>query len=239
MSLIKQILSPFVEFEEEKKVEQKAEIVKESQPPVIPNYAAPINENAIHPLINGPNATAPTDAQTTALRNNVITALPEHEQYFEKLIDDANTKNPLFAGTDYKEFVDSKTAIGDLTDEETKYKSAFNILKRSGLTKEKLISTAQEYHNIIGRDMNAFQGAHSLQYRKEVRQREELIQKKAEELRALSEKINALKKEISQISQQMTETKDKLDLTKNSFLFAGESKQKEIQTELEKITRFF
>ncbi|MEJ7684593.1 MAG: hypothetical protein WKG06_43440 [Segetibacter sp.] len=145
----------------------------------------------------------------------------------------------MFQGTDFKEFIDSKTDIDNITDEETKYKTAFNVLKRTGLTKEKLISTAQEYHNLIGRDLNAFQSAHTQQYQKEVKQREQLIQKRLEELQALSEKINALKKEISQLSQQMTETKDKLNLTKNSFLLAGENKQNEIQTELQKIEKYF
>jgi hypothetical protein len=249
MSLLKQILKPFVEFEDEK----KKEWVPESRPTVAPtaapakqapaSYTVPIEENVDHPLVTGnnfpPSTQPPTQPPAASPRSTLTQALPEHEQYFEKLIDDANAKNPIFQGTDFKEFIDSKTDIDNITDEETKYKTAFNVLKRTGLTKEKLISTAQEYHNIIGRDLNAFQSAHSQQYQKEVRQREQLIQKKAEELQALSEKINALKKEISQLSQEMTETKAKLDLTKNSFLLAGENKQHEIQTELQKIGKYF
>lgn len=235
MSLLKQILSPFVEFEDDKKKEP----VKETKPSVTPNYSAPLEENVEHPLITGTNVTASAQSPTSTPRTNITSALPEHGQYFEKLIDEANAKNPFFQGTDFKEFIDSKTDIDNITDEETKYKTAFNVLKRTGLTKEKLLSTAQEYHNIIGRDLNAFQSAHAQQYQKEVKQREQLIQKKAEELQALSEKINALKKEISQLSQQMTETKDKLNLTKSSFLLAGENKQNEIQTELQKIEKYF
>jgi hypothetical protein len=247
MSLLKQILSPFVEFEEDK----KKEWVKEGKPPVTapvtPNYKAPaapapVEENVEHPLITGTGgaasaAVAPPPAP--APRSSLTKALPEHEQYFERLIDNANANDPIFQGTDFKEFVDSKSDIDNIADEETKYKTAFNVLKRTGLTKQKLLSTAQEYHNLVGRDLNAFQAAHSQQYQKEVKQREQLIQKKAEELQALSEKINALKKEISQLSQEMTDTKDKLNLTKNSFLLAGEHKQNEIQAEMEKIEKYF
>lgn len=103
--------------------------------------------------------------------------MPEHQRYFDKLIDEANATNPIFQGTDFKEFIDSKTDIDNISDEETKYRTAFNVLKRTGLTKEKLISTAHEYHNIIGRDLNAFQGAHAQQYQKDVRQTEQLIEK--------------------------------------------------------------
>lgn len=235
MSLLKQILSPFVEFEGDKKKEP----VKETRPPVTPSYNAPIEENVQHPLFTGTNVTAFSPKPTATAGTNTTQVLPEHKQYFEKLIDEANAKNPLFQGTDYKEFIDSKTDIDDIIDEETKYKTAFNVLKRTGLSKSNLISTAQEYHNIIGRDLNAFQSAHTQQYQKEVKQREQLIQKKAEELQALSAKVNVLKKEISQLSQEMIETKDKLNLTKNSFLLAGENMQNEIQTELQKIEKYF
>ncbi len=235
MSFLKQILSPFVEFEDDKKNEP----VKETKSPVVPNDSPPVEENVEHPLFTESTVTAPTQGQTIAARGSITTALPEHQQYFEKLIDEANAKNPLFKGTDFKEFTESKTDIDNITDEETKYRTAFNVLKRTGLTKEKLISTALEYHNIIGRDLNAFQSAHAQEYQKEVKQREQLIERKAEELRTLSEKINALKKEISQLSQEMSETKDKLNLTKNSFLLAGENKQVEIQNELQKIDKYF
>jgi hypothetical protein len=237
MSLLKQILSPFVEFEGDKKKEP--EPVTETRPPFIPNYSEPVEENAKHPLITGTNATAFSFEPTTTAGTNITQVLPEHKQYFEKLIDEANAKNPLFQGTDYKEFIDSKIDIDNITDEETKYRTAFNVLKRTGLTKKNLISTAQEYHNIIGRDLNAFQSAQTQQYQKEVKQREQLIQKKAEELQALSAKTNVLKKEISQLSQEMVETKNKLNLTKNSFLLAGENMQNEIQTELQKIEKYF
>ena len=233
MSFLKQILSPFVEFEDDKK-----EPARENKPAVKEENAS-VTENADHPLFRESKVIAADHGQTVTSSNSITTPLPEHQQYFEKLIEQANEKNPLFQGTDFKEFIDSKTDISNITDEETKYRTAFNVLKRTGLTKEKLLSTAHEYHNIIGRDLNAFQSAHAQKYQKEVKQREQLIQKKAEELQALSQKITELKKEISQLSEEMIETKDKLNLTKNSFLLAGENKQVEIQNELQKIEKYF
>lgn len=234
MSLLKQILSPFIEFEDDKKKEP----VTENKPTPVPQYKPVVEDNEEHPLITEGMATSSPQSLGTT-QSNVSTPLPEHQQYFEKLIDQSNATNPLFQGSDYKEFTDSKMDIDNITDEETRYKTAFNILKRTGLNKEKLLMTAHEYHNIIGRDLNAFQGAHSQKYQKEVKQREQLIQQKAEELQSLSEKMNALKKEISRLSLEMTETKDKLNLAKNSFLLAGEKKQLEIQEELKKIEKYF
>jgi hypothetical protein len=244
MSFLKQLLNPFVEFDEDK----KKELAKENKsaatpktPPVATAVPTPGETNVQHPLITGSNSPVNTAIQTPTYSptGTIAGPLTEHEQYFEKLIDEANAKNPLFQGTDFKEFVDSKFDIDDITDEAIKYRTAFNVLKSTGLTKEKLVSTGQEYLNLIGRDLNAFQSAHAQQYQKEVRQKELVIQKKAEELQALTQKINALKTEINQITQDINLTKDKLNTTKNSFLLAGENKQKEIQTELQKIAQYF
>ncbi len=248
MSFLKQLLTPFVEFEEDKK---KAP-AKENKPvapippvtptakPVVKATVPPADENVQHPLITGSNiVNTPAPIPTYSPGGTITGPLPEHQQYFEKLIDEANAKNPLFQGTDFKEFVESKIDIDDITDEALKYKTAFNVLKSTGLTKEKLISTGQEYLNIIGRDLNAFQGAHAQQYKKEVGQKELLIKKKAEELQTLTQRINTLKTEINQLTQDINVTKDKLGITRNSFLLAGENKQTEIQKELEKIAQYF
>jgi archaellum component FlaC len=239
MSFLKQLLTPFIEFDEDKKKElaKQNTPITSSSPPVSPPIL-PADENAQHPLISS-NVRTPEQTPTYSPEGVIADPLPEHEQYFEKLIDEANLKNPFFQGTDFKEFMDSKIDIDDITDENLKYRTAFNVLKSTGLTKEKLISTGQEYLNIIGRDLNAFQSAHAEQYKKEVGQKESLIQKKAEELQALTQRINTLKTEINQLTQDINLTKDKLNTTKNSFLLAGEKKQKEIQTELQKIAEFF
>ena len=268
MSFLKQLLTPFVEFEEDKNkgaapqnkpnaapnqnkpnpapsqnIPSAAPVAAPKPAPALarPVVPPPAMENAQHPLINGSSnqINTPNPVPAYSPGGTLTGPLPEHEQYFEKLINEANIKNPLFQGTDYKEFVDSKVDIDDILDEALRYKTAFNVLKSTGLTKEKLLSTGQEYLNLIGRDLNAFQSAHSQQYQKEVRQKENLIQKKAEELQALTQRLNALKTEINQITQDITITKDKLNTTKNSFLLAGEKKQTEIQTELQKIAQYF
>ena len=244
MSFLKQLLNPFIEFDED----NKKELAKQNKPPTpssapITQTVASGDENARHPLITGSDSNVKnidvSQIPAYSPAGTIAEPLPEHKQYFERLIDEANRTNPFFQGADFKEFVDTKIDIDDITDENIKYTTAFNVLKSTGLTREKLLSTGQEYLNVIGRDLNAFQSAHAQQYKKEVEQKELLVQKKAEELQALTQKINALKTEINQLTQDINLTKDKLSTTKNSFLLAGEKKQKEIQTELQKIAQFF
>jgi len=268
MGFLKQLLTPFVEFEDSKKNPGEVKPASSgttpagastgpsnagargSQPGALPTSpgssgtttsagAAP--EVVHHPLVDEGSKPPEALKQVPAYSpgGTITGAMPEHEQYFEKLIEEANIKNPIFQGADYKEFVDSKIDIDDITDEAIKYRTAFNILKGSGLTREKLLSTGQEYLNLIGRDLNAFQGAHALQYKKEVGQKELIIDKKVQELQALTIKINALKQEINQATSEISLTKEKMNTVKNSFLLAGEKKQKEIQTELDKIAQYF
>jgi hypothetical protein len=246
MSFLKQILKPFVEFDEaenNRAAQQGNMAPKAPVPP--PASASPVvpavEGDPQHPLISGGHTPPPVADQvpTFAPSGALTEPLPEHIQYFEKLIDDANAKNPLFQGTDFKEFIDSKLDIDDIADEAIRYRTAYNVLKSTGLTKEKLLSTGQEYLNLIGRDMNAFLGAHGMQYQKEVKQKEALINKKVEELQALTQRINVLKGEINQLTQDNNLTKEQLDTTKSSFLLAGERMQNEIQTELQKIAQYF
>lgn len=254
MSFLKQLLKPFVEFDE-------------NQPPTTPSATpstaparnpvppAPAQTPAVvaspgpatpespaqHPLVNG--SEVPTDVTDQvpvySPSGTLVEPLPEHVQYFDRLIEDANRSHPLFQGTDYKEFVDSKVDIDDITDEALKYRMAYNVLKSTGLTKEKLLSTGQEYLNLIGRDLNAYQSAYAQRYQQEVGQKEALVQKKAAELQQLAQQINVLKAEINHLTQEATVTRQKLDATKNSFLLAGERKQNEIQSELQKIAGYF
>jgi hypothetical protein len=243
MSFLKQMLKPFVEFDEEKK--KGTEKNNPSFGPANPKTTDPLpGEKVEHPLITDlvkPATVAGSTNQipTYSPSGTIEGPLPEHQAYFERLIDEANAKNPFFHGADFKEFIDSKLDIDDISDEALKYQTAFNILKKSGLTKEKLISTGEEYLKIIGRDLNAFQAAHAQQYKKELGADEVIIQKKAEELLILTQKSNALKKEINKLTQDLSLKKERLNTTKNSFLLAGEKKQTEIQTELQKIAQYF
>ena len=215
MSFLKQILKPFVEFDETEKQRAVTEVKGTSAPAptVPPTPVVPAMEGSPqHPLITGPHPTAAIEDEvpTFSPAGTLKEPLPEHVQYFERLIDEA-----------------------------IRYRTAYNVLKGTGLTKEKLLSTGQEYLNLIGRDLNAFLGAYTMQYGKEVGPKEQLIQKKVEELQALTLRINTLKGEINQLSQDINLAKGQLDTTKNSFLLAGENKQNEIQTELQKIARYF
>ena len=237
MSLLKHILSPFVEFKESDKPAVPVKENTASRPEYSGTPADVPQPQVPHTMAEAPAVTLQPAPRAAIPPNTRV--LPEHQQYFENLMEDANAKNPLFQGTDFKEFMDSKIDVEAIADEPTRYRTAFNVLKRTGLTRDRLLSTGQEYINLIGREMNAFQSTNAQQYQKDVKQKELLLQKTAQELKALNERIAVLNQEIGKLSQEIVQTKDTLNATKNSFLLAGENKQQEISNELQKIAQYF
>src|SRR5687767_11061826 len=108
MSFLKQLLTPFVEFEDEKK-KQANQQANQTAAPAKPAAAKPaasvpaVDENPEHPLITGAGKTTsapPPPIPSYSPSGTMTGPLPEHVQYFERLIDEANAKNPLFQGTD-------------------------------------------------------------------------------------------------------------------------------------------
>ena len=229
MSLLKNILKPFVDFEpDDNDSEQKSKLQQKSKS----EDKVSTDERST----NNAAASYKTSAQTGSSKPADTN---DYHTYFENLIEEANAKNPLFQGTDFKEFIDSKIDVEAIADEGTRYKTAFNVLKRTGLTKERLVTTGQQYIKLIDQDLKGFADAYNQQYKADVEQKEQILQKKAEELQSLNEKISTLNQEMKQMSQQIVQSKEKLDTNKSAFINAGEDKKNEIENELQKIGRYF
>lgn len=220
MNILKNILGAFVEFGDEDKPKKSETLLPTGNQPMKPT---------------GNNTVIPSSSSSATTQNTP----PAYGKHFEDVLEEANANNPLFKGTDFKEFVDSKAELDAIGDEPTKYKTAFNVLKRTGLTKERLVSTGQEYINVIQRDLDAFSGAYAQQYKADVENKEALLQQKSQELQVLTDKITELNKEMKELSAQVAQNKERLSANKNSFVQAGEAKKKEIKDELEKIEQYF
>lgn len=222
MSILKSILSPFVDFKEDE---------AEAKKPVTPTSVEP----APVPSQGAQQATAPLANATT-----FSPATPgKYGQHFDELIEQANATNPLFKGTDFKEFIDSKIDVEGIADEASRYKTAFNVLKRTGLTKERLDSTGREYIKIIDQDLKAFDAVYQQQYKVNVEQKQQSLEAKTLELKALTDKIATLNNEIQQADKEIAQSRDQLTNNKNAFMLAGEQKKKEIENELSKINQYF
>jgi hypothetical protein len=221
MSIFKYILSPFVEFKETDQSSDAKQTANTANTP--PNNPALSDNVASQPASNPVINDSPAN---------------DYKAYFENLIEEANQKNPVFAGTDLKEYLDTKVELDTIPDEVTKIKTAFNVLKRTGLTKDKLMSTGREYIKLIESDLAGIEGAFAQQYKNEVELKEQQVQAKANEIKLLNEKIANMTEEMSQLTTQVSQSKEQLTNNKNQFILAGEQKKSEIQTELQKINQY-
>lgn len=129
----------------------------------------------------------------------------------------ALAKNNL-PGFDYLEFKQSLGALASLNmDEATAYKSAFATASTVGLTKEKLLKTAEHYREILMQEKKAFDQA----LQKQIKQKVE--SKKAE--------MEKLKKQIQDYQAQMLKLQEEIAKNETVLEHADET----IQSSLEKI----
>jgi vacuolar-type H+-ATPase subunit I/STV1 len=219
MSIFKTILSPFIQFDESGNDQVKK---PDTQAPAVSANAPEAKSSAY------------TDASITTSQNDT----GSFEGYFTKILDEANQKNPVFQGIDLKEFIEAKTELDSIPDEGAKIVTAFNVLKKTGLTKEKLLTTGQEYIKIIDQELAGIEGAFAQQYKNDVQLKEQQVQVKTKEIEAINAKLESLRQEISTLSQQVAKSKAQLTQNKTQFVNAGQLKKAEIEAELQKINHY-
>ena len=154
-------------------------------------------------------------------------------------------KNNL-PGFDYIEF---KQALGRLQemdmDEPTAMRSAFATASTVGLTKEKLLKTAQHYHKILSREKQQFDQSLDRQMEQRVRSKQQEVEKLKVQIKEFEAKIQQLREKmekaqstIDHADQDIQEAKDKLMGTKERFDHALQSIVNEIEKDITNIDTY-
>lgn len=133
-------------------------------------------------------------------------------------------KNNL-PGFDYIEFKQSIGNLGNLgMDEPTMFKSAYATAATVGLTKEKLLKTAEHYKNILTTEKTQFDAAVQKQVDQKVRSKQvevEKLRKMIEEhqakIKELEAKIAAAQSTVEQADDLIEAELAKIENTKNGF----------------------
>lgn len=165
----------------------------------------------------------------------------EFTEYLQKVFTERN-----FPGPDYYEFVEGlKKMQAVALDEKTKYISLFAGLSAAGVTKEKLIETAQKYIAIVGEQQVAFTAEVQNALNTEVAGKEKSLQSLLEENQAieqemikLTEKKNKNNIEVSRISQEIGEDRQTLTLKQTSFDSAVKIFVNQINDNVQKIQMY-
>src|SRR5438309_839478 len=100
MSLFKNILKPFIQFSDQDETEDGLK-ESETQQKTAPGEKAQRLQNSEY--TEAVRSTPAPTYKSVESGPQKQTALNDYHTYFENLIEEANEKNPLFQGTDFKE----------------------------------------------------------------------------------------------------------------------------------------
>ncbi len=162
-----------------------------------------------------------------------------------EFLTNALEKNNL-PGFDYLEF---KLSLGRLAQmnmgEETTYKSAYVTATTVGLTKEKLLATAQHYKQVLVKEQEQFDQALNNQLQKRVMGKKQEVEKLKGQIEAWKAQMENLQNQILK-SQQTIDSADsaiqaemkKIEATKEGFEFTHQSILNQIDLDVQNIQRY-
>lgn len=215
MSWGKKLLGAFVEIEEKPQELNPALPIK--QQVGVTNPSTP----AIKTFDTTVSSTAPT------VVNNDLKA------HILNLIKENNLPGP-----DYYEFTVMLEAMKAIPMVDIKYQSAFNALQAQGMTREQLISSAEQYKNLIKTDQSEFEREFAGMFKTAVEDKKAMIETKSKEMQALAAQIQALSDEIKTLNAEAADAESKLTIQKAQYINAGNAVVQEIDGELAQIQSY-
>jgi hypothetical protein len=214
------LIDYFIEREEEPKGDQK------NTPPVL------TQTNTTVPPI-------PMEARPTSYQGTVSVStddLQKFNQHFDELFDKANLPGP-----DYFEFSKMCQAMSTLP-EDMKFTAAFGGLQVQGLTKEKLLESANHYIAIIDEDANKFNSAIDQKILSDVQNKRSEAEQKRKSIMEREDMIKNLQQEIAnetvgiaKLESEASEQEQKANQKSLTYKAACESRKAMIATDLQKI----
>lgn len=160
------------------------------------------------------------------------------EKHFEKLFDQANLPGP-----DYYEFMKMmETLEAHIKDEKARLSATYASLTIQGLTKEKLVETANKYKEIISQDKTQFEKIANDKSDREIGQKrkdllnlEETIVRHSEMIQKLTKEITDSQSSLGKLKATIVEEEGKLSRNKQGYMLACEAMMKKISEDITKI----
>jgi hypothetical protein len=146
-------------------------------------------------------------------------------------------------GFDYLEYKNSLKSIESvIPDEVMRYKSAFEMAKTMGLSKEKLIQSASHYLNILISEDKKFKDALENQKAKQIQGRadqlaaiEKSVVEKQQMIEKLNKEIESSKGQLEGVRKEINDAVVKIDVTNQQFVASYNLVYGQIYEDIEKI----
>jgi hypothetical protein len=220
--IFKKAMGLFVEFEEDKathalsKPDSRTNVERESTKP--PDEVSP-RRTLARPVLNKET-------------------FEKFEQHFEKLFNEANLPGP-----DYYEFWKmSETLETHIKDEGARIAATYASLAIQGLTKAKLIETAEKYKALVEQDQSNFEkaarerGEQAVgQQQQQVKQLESTIAQHSETIRKLTQEITESQAAMKVLQETIAEEQQKLESNRQGYALACEAMLRKIHDDITKI----
>lgn len=146
------------------------------------------------------------------------------QKYYNMLMKAIEMNN--VKGFDYLEFKHSLTALKNIPiDESAKFQSAFATASTLGLTKQKLIDSANFYKKVLGKEKESFRtelqkhiGGRLHKSESRTNDLAQIIQQKSEQIKKLTQEISQHQAELENTHKQIGELKEKVGVERDSFI---------------------
>ncbi len=146
-------------------------------------------------------------------------------------------------GFDYLEFKDFLRSLANVPmDDSTRFKSAYATAQTMGATKDKIISSARLYMDVLAKEEAKFQEALTGQRDKnltgkhnEIKKMEQMIQDKQAQIEKLKVDIEDHRKRIGTLEQDINTASDKLTQTTSDFGATYQALLSQIQSDVQNI----
>ena len=142
---------------------------------------------------------------------------------------------------DYLRFKSSIKSLGDLDlTESQSFKSAFTTAQTIGVTKDKLVKSANYYKTLLNKELDKFGTAMQSQYKQRVTAKEEEAKKYEKRIRDteikiknLSKELDAFKANIETLNNAAVKENEKIVAAKEKFLGAFNEIKNSIESDVQ------
>ena len=154
-------------------------------------------------------------------------------EYFDKLFSEANIPGP-----DYYEFSKMIGAMQVIPDELSRFCAAFAGLQVQGLSREKLLSTAAEYLQVLETDAAHFNSTVAGALQEKVQDKKSELEEKATRIQALSKEIADLQNQIITLDAAIKENEEKIGGRQRDYTAESKERKARISADIEKIKQY-
>lgn len=189
------------------------------------------------------NTTSSVSKKTTPT-SSVSTTGTVDKKIYESLIDAIENSN--LEGFDYFEYKESIAAMKEtIADEATRFKAAYASATAMGISKERLLETAQFYISVLDKEEKDFLTALKSRLKgglendeKELNGIDDTIKSKSEEITKLTKEIDTLRTKKESLTKRVSEGKIKVEAAKNNFYVTQNMLKDKIKNDMGKMKSY-